>query len=251
MDRSLRYVLTVVLLVLGVIVPQCFSCPDPDCGACMLWDGTWQQCVLPPIADCDDDDDCSGCQTCSDCFCVDTNEECSNGDVCCDGDCKECCYDSDCDEEDCENCTNGHCEACEDDECCTNVTYTYPAEGGGTYDVTVRECVSRCTQDGGRCTYDEPDESSCIACEQFDPTDKSCPLGFDGEICNYILVWAVGETGVCADCDSNCDRTSSSCAYIIPEVCTTLTNQVGTKYCFCASRDYGQAYYSGTFHDCD
>lgn len=94
------------ILVLGAwlfwfTVPTTACCEGDPPGSCYeCVDGVWVE-----YGNCEDDSDCTGCESCQDCYCTDDNDNCSG---CC------ICEDSDCVDED-DNCTG--VQQCQDCNC--------------------------------------------------------------------------------------------------------------------------------------
>jgi len=170
------------------------------------------------------------CPPCEECY-VCVEEECVPK-VCgphyvCDNDecvcAEECCKDSDCGP--CEHCVNYHCVyQCSEDQCCHRGT-----------------CVPKCNPNGDGCYfYWPPVQTPSTNCQSLDPTDLSCPPGFEGLICAWVQTKAYHTTSAkCADCASGCKEYSGEpCVELTPLMCHNQYIFTLGFVCMCNEQGY-------------
>ncbi len=252
-----------LLLFILTVPAMAWDWPCPD--ECYDWNG--YDCIL--IGECGVADPCPGeCCDCIDCECVGDDSNCGNCQVCqncncvkdptveCDdsSDCKTCYYcmpnckcelpyGSECGEDDpcpgeCHTCVGSEVCLCEDDdskcasdECCLDGT-----------------CVPKCTNTG-QCSYEPPDTSNYVTCENFNPTDKRCEDIIEGALCGHVIKVALNDAE-CAACAPDCYKEYiCPCAEIIPVYCKTRCYLLVCA-CLCNDAHENEATYSGAHYEC-
>jgi len=200
---------------------QC--CPEGEC------------CVDGYCAPCDCDPPCTA-ENCENCTQVsegvyDCVSYCTEGQVCCGGECKECCDADDCAAGYC--CVDGTCVECECDPPCSSVNCEQCTEiAPGEYD-----CVSTCTEgeccnDGvcGQCDCDPP----CLGadCQVCGPNATCVTSCADCESCGEV---APGEFGCIPDCEPTDTCCGGECCpegnYCCNGVCQAEPCGVTCGYC--------------------
>jgi hypothetical protein len=241
-------------------------------------DGGWVH-----YGDCEDDSDCTGCQSCEGCYCTNDEDPCGDCKECVSGECvvigDGCLEDSDCG--DCETCIGCKCWCfsqcgCESSVGCSDCTECVDCECQlksssecaslldcplchdcidcncvdlCTADECCQEgvgCVTKCDADGDSCDWTYPGvQSMCPA--QNDNDNWQCEPGVEGLTCNWEILETYHTTSAeCAACATDCKERTGNCVKLKARVCKFVL----VFGCGCCEVDNPPTCFRGDYYEC-